>query len=250
MTLTLKVLGSSSSGNCGLLINQGKYYLIDAGFSGRRISQLLKAYHITLSNLSGVFITHEHQDHIVGLKILTQQPHLNFYANFATSSAIESKYNIKGPWKIFKTGQIFDIDPSLSVKTFSIPHDTVDPIGFLFKTCDYSCAWVTDLGHITQDIRQALMKAQDIVFESNHDETLVRNHPTRPSYVKERILGPLGHLSNKAAFDFIKNNRGPWKNICLAHLSKDCNSCEIVKQLFQPLANTYGFKLTIVDPTA
>lgn len=248
MTLHLKVLASSSAGNCGLLIYRDKYFLIDAGFSGKRLRQLLQPFGIIPSDLSGVFVTHEHQDHIIGLKVLRKCPHIQFYANYRTANAIERKYELHGPWKIFNIGEAFYFDHDLSINTFPLPHDAIEPVGYTFKCDKYQCAWATDFGHMTQTIADALSQSDEIVLESNHDEQLLRNHPTRPAYLKERILGPLGHLSNRAAYDFLKNNRGIWQKIYLAHLSKDCNSYELVHQLFQPLAQRNHFELIIIDP--
>ncbi len=245
--ISVKVLGSSSSGNCGLLIHGDRYYLIDAGFSGKKIREKLSPFGITLNDLSGIFITHEHQDHILGLKVLNKIKGIKFYANYKTAQAIEMQYKLYGPWCIFDTSDTFTVN-GLEIKTFSIPHDAEDPVGFLFKSENKCCAWVTDLGHITDEIATLLPQADILILESNYDNQLLWGHPTRPHYLKERIASPLGHLSNIEVFNFIKNTPNHWKSIHLAHVSKDCNSIKTLQQMFQPLALSQHFELEIVDP--
>jgi len=247
MTMTIKVLGSSSSGNCGLLVSNGNYYLIDAGFSKKKTKEKLSKYGIDLSDISGVFITHEHQDHTHGLKMLSRINNIKFYANYKTAQAIETRYQINAPWYIFNSEEIF-FTRGISVQSFLVPHDAVEPVGFLFKNDKSSCVWVTDIGHITEKVAHFLVQADTLVIETNHDSTLLWNHPTRPQYLKERIAGNYGHLSNHDAFVFIKNAQHHWKNVCLSHISKDCNSLQILKQLFQPLAEHQKFELEIIDP--
>ena len=246
-SISVKIVGSSSSGNCGLLINSGHYYLIDAGFSGKKIKEKLSPLGITPNDLSGIFITHEHQDHILGLKALSKIKDLKFYANYKTAQAIENQYKLNAAWCIFDTQDPFVVN-DLEVKAFSIPHDASDPVGFLFKSENECCAWATDLGHITKEITPLLSSADILILESNYDTQLLWNHPTRPQYLKERIASQRGHLSNQEAFNFIKNTPNHWQSIHLVHVSKDCNSVQLLKQLFQPLALSQHFDLEIVDP--
>lgn len=249
MGLSVKILGSSSKGNCGLLQIDHEFFLIDAGFSKKQIQTRLQAYGIALSDLSGVFITHEHQDHAIGLKALHQLPSICFYANAKTQQAIETRYPLSltdtpWPWSTFETGESFSIH-SLAVQTFRIPHDAAEPVGFLFRSGNESLAWATDIGHITKTVAQALSKADTLVIESNHDETLLWKHPTRPTSLKERIAQ--GHLSNTEVFSFLQQSQQAWKEVYLAHISAECNSTEILQALFQPLAQQKGFTLHIID---
>ena len=247
MAISIKVLGSSSSGNCGLLTYSGHYYLIDAGFSGKKIKEKLVPYGLTLDDLEGVFLTHEHQDHCCGLKVLAKHENIKFYANYRTSKAIKSRYQLEGQWNIFESNKSFQVH-DLEVLGFRISHDAVEPVGFLFKTENQCCCWATDIGCITPAMANVLLKADNLILEANHDVDLLWHHPTRPQYLKERIASGIGHLSNSDAFQFVKNNPHHLKSLCLAHISKDCNSIDIVKRLFQPLAMEQHFDLEIVDP--
>ena len=247
MTISLKVLGSSSSGNCGLLIHRGCYYLIDAGFSGKKIREKLMPYGIALEDISGVFITHEHQDHCQGLRSLRKIKHIKFYANYHTAEAIEERYHTGIRWSIFESNMSFFIG-DLEIYPFRISHDAIEPVCFSFKTQRQCCCWATDVGCITPDLANVLARADDLVLEANHDRKLLWEHPTRPQYLKERVAGTLGHLSNKEAFDFIKNAQHQFKTVSLVHISKDCNSIEKMRDIFQPLADKKHFVLEIVNP--
>ena len=245
--LTIKVLGSSSSGNCGLLVCNEDYYLIDAGFSGKKTKEKLSKYGIDLHDISGIFITHEHHDHTQGLKVFSKVKNIKFYANYKTAQAIENKHKLNAPWCIFDSEESFFIK-NLLIQTFLVPHDAAEPVGFLFKSDATACAWVTDIGHITEKIEKILVQADTLVIESNHDINLLWNHPERPLYLKERVAGDHGHLSNHDAYKFIKNAPHHWKTVCLSHISKDCNSIHLLNQLFQPLAQQQKFELEIIDP--
>ena len=247
MAISIKVLGSSSSGNCGLLICSGHYYLIDAGFSGKKIKEKLAPYGLTLDDLEGIFLTHEHQDHCCGLKVLSKHKNITFYANQRTAKAIEKRYEIKGQWHFFESNKPFQVH-DLEILGFRTSHDAIEPVGFLFKTEQQCCCWATDIGCITPQMADVLAEVDNLILEANHDLDLLWHHPTRPQYLKERIASDIGHLSNGAAFQFIKNNPHHLKSLCLAHISKDCNSIDIVKRLFQPLALEQHFDLEIVDP--
>ena len=247
MTVSIKVLGSSSSGNCGLLICSGHYYLIDAGFSGKKIKEKLMVYGLIPEDLDGIFLTHEHHDHCCGLKVLCKYKNIQLYANYRTAKAIEKRYQLKGQWSIFESNKPFYVH-GLEVLGFRTSHDAIEPVGFLFNTGNQCCCWATDIGCITSELANILIKADNLILEANHDLDLLWRHPTRPQYLKERIASDTGHLSNGAAFQFVKNSSHHLKSLCLAHISKDCNSTEIVRRLFQPLAMEQHFDLEIVDP--
>lgn len=247
MSFSLKILGSSSSGNCGLLIVDGVCFLVDAGFSGKKIKEKLQPLGIKISDICGVFITHEHHDHVQGLKALAKFQHIKFYANFKTAQAIESHYHLNASWKIFETGKNFSIN-LLEVQSFSILHDAADPVGFIFRTKNDCCAWATDTGCLTEKIISKLIQSNILVVEANHDQGMLWNHPTRPYYLKERVAGDLGHLSNQEVYKLLKQYPKQWKQIILLHVSKDCNSVQLLKNMFMPLAQKNQFLLEIIDP--
>ncbi len=237
MPIRFTILGSSSSGNCSLLTTDNSKILIDAGFSGKRICELLKSIGESIENIDGVFITHEHSDHASGVRGLSKFKHLQFYANRDTAQAIQSKLKSRPTWKQFETGSTFTFR-DFEITSFSIPHDAYDPVGYVFKTGKNgdlfspprSLAWATDLGYVSELVKERIRQVDILVLEANYDLDLLNNDTKRPWSIKQRIIGRHGHLSNEAAKELIDSIDEPnWKQIYLAHLSKDCNSVQKVQ---------------------
>jgi len=257
MEMRFQILGSSSSGNCALLTTANSKILIDAGFSARRIGKLLESVGESLDAIDAVFLTHEHSDHASGIRGLARHQHIEVFANRDTASSVQSKLNGSRPqWKLFETGNAFAYR-DLQVTPFSVPHDAHDPVGFVFEVGDGTLfaphrriAWLTDLGHLPQLAREKVRQADLLVLEANHDHDLLDNDTKRPWSVKQRIRGRHGHLSNKAAFELLAGEERPgWKQVFLAHLSRDCNSAECVERTFAPLQQAgKRFRIEVIEP--
>ena len=127
-------------------------------------------------------------------------------------------------WRIFETGAEFSIC-DVMVQTFPVPHDAVDPLGFVFHAGSGSLGFITDLGYVTKLIVERLRQVQTLVIETNHDEKLLQNDMHRPWPVKQRIQSRHGHLSNSAAAGVIEELLpGKIERVVLGHLSRDCNT--------------------------
>jgi phosphoribosyl 1,2-cyclic phosphodiesterase len=230
MGIRLQILGTSSSGNCALIETSRTRVLLDAGFSGRRIEGLLKEIGKPIETVDAVLISHEHGDHASGLRGLSRHSHLKFYANYPTADVLQRKMSRPLSWKVFETGTTIAI-ADLTVETFLVPHDAMEPVGFVIRRDGHdlfdppaSLAWVTDLGHIPRGLAERVREVQVLVLEANHDPELLEQDTKRPYSVKQRIVGRHGHLSNSAARAFLESVHQPrWGKVLLAHLSKDCN---------------------------
>ena len=194
--LTLTTLASGSSGNCTLLSDGETHLLLDAGISCRRICTALAALKIAPESLSAVLITHEHSDHISGLATLHKRFQLPIYTSPGTArqlcyriAALEDVVRPCPPGNSFTAG-------GLDVETFPISHDAAEPMGFAVSDGNRKAALVTDLGVVTEAVRRGMAGAQLVLVEANHDVEWVRSGPY-PYYLKERILGRQGHLSNE-----------------------------------------------------
>lgn len=255
MTFRFKILGSSSNGNCALLETKDCKVLIDAGFSARRTRAMLTESGCEPEQIDAIFLTHEHQDHSAGIKGLSQLPKLKVFANRDTAQAVQQSLKRKVTWQIFETGSEFNF-ANLKVKTFSIPHDAYDPVGFVFTVGGQdlfhprlSLAWATDLGHIPPHLAEAVGSVDVLVLEANYDPELLDRDTRRPPSVKQRIRGRHGHLSNEMARAFLQQFARPrWKQVYLAHLSKDCNEVERVRAYFKPNPSPLPYCLDVVDP--
>jgi phosphoribosyl 1,2-cyclic phosphodiesterase len=247
------MLGSGSTGNCGLLVTERATILIDAGFSCRRTGEMLAERGVVANDIAAIFITHEHCDHIQGLRGLRKCGGIKFFANHATAEILEKKFNFGIEWQTFATGSILQF-MDLNVTSFSVPHDAADPIGYVFSVAEAedgkfkSVAWMTDLGYVPSHVAQYVSNVDLLVIESNYDSDMLAVDRKRPHYIKERIRGRYGHLPNEAAVNFIKNNRpNQWKKVVFAHVSADCNSETCIKKLLSGVGEL-GFEVDVAHP--
>ena len=224
------ILGSGSSGNASYLETPGARVLIDCGFSAKRIRTSLLELDRTPERLDGILITHEHSDHITGLKVLAAKLGIPVYCNRHTAGEIRHHHDCNFDFQLFETGNSFEIG-DLVVDTFPIPHDAVDPVGFTLHTPAVQIGFLTDLGHGTRLIADRVRKAEVLLLETNHDVDMLKNDPHRPWSLKQRIFSRHGHLSNEGAADFLQQLvHADLQHIFCAHLSRDCNTPELVRE--------------------
>ncbi len=256
--VTFRILGSSSSGNCALLTTPGCRVLIDIGFPARKLNELLEPTGLRLQNIDAVFITHEHGDHTSGLASLLRHPTVQVYANRETARAVQTRLRFRPSWQFFETGSTFSFR-DIEVSSFSIPHDASDPVGFLFSiansaTADarHRIAWCTDLGYVPELVRERIRRADVLVLESNYDPDMLDRDHRRPWSLKQRIKSRHGHLSNHAAHELLRTTENAaWRRVYLAHLSRECNDVQLVRDTFAALGkNGHQYAIEVVDPVA
>ena len=256
MDVKFKILGSSSSGNSGLLEVKNTKILIDAGLSARKLQTLLSEQQTKIEELDAVFLTHEHNDHSAGIRGLSRFQQLPVFANRDTIQAVQSKLCRRPNWKVFETGKFFEFK-NFRIHPFSVPHDAYDPVGFFFQWGSEdlfdppgSLAWVTDLGFVPTLVRERIRQAQILVVESNYCPQMLEADSKRPWSLKQRIRSRHGHLSNNSTFELLNSYKSPcWKEIFIMHLSKDCNDVNLVKNQFGKLHGQGKlFKTYIIDP--
>jgi phosphoribosyl 1,2-cyclic phosphodiesterase len=255
--MRFSILGSGSSGNAALLLTENSRVLVDAGFSARKLGQLLAALGESLARVDAVFLTHEHGDHAAGIEGLKKFPHIRIFANDATRRAVQAGLSWRADWRIFETGSRF-VYRDLQVDTFAVPHDAQDPVGFRFShghegdlvAPRRALAWLTDLGHATLNIRECIRDCDVVVVESNHCPALLQADTRRPWATKQRIAGRHGHLSNEAARELLTDVASPrWRRVYLTHLSRDCNSRAAVELALTGLrASLCACEFAIVEP--
>lgn len=218
----VSVLASGSKGNATFIACGRTKILVDAGISCRRIEQGLKRYGCTLQELDGIFITHEHSDHINGLPVLLKKADLPVYTTAETWQAMGKKTAAYSHCFVPLTRRVGLKE--IQVVPFSISHDAARPVGYTVYYGDTKITLATDLGRITSDVWQAAAYADILILEANHDEDMLRQGPY-PYHLQQRILSPWGHLSNKTAADFL--TQVPLKKqlkVLLAHRSEKNNT--------------------------
>ena len=195
-------LASSSAGNAALVCHNDTHLLIDAGISCRRITQSLAVLDLTLDDLDGILITHEHIDHVRGLVTLAKKCPAPLYATFGTAAAIQYP---EPRLRAFATGKEFTIK-DLHVRSFRTSHDAKESVGYRIESDAGSLAVLTDTGFVTDEAHDAALGADMLLLES------------------------YGHLSNDAAAEFaIECVRAGTSDILLAHLSDENNSPELAE---------------------
>ncbi len=233
--MKVSVLGSGSGGNATVVSCMGRVYLIDVGLSAKQLVLRLEQRGIDPDKIAGVFLTHEHSDHARGLDVFLRKRDIPVYANALTKEALEWGLKSEVRWKVFQTGEIFDVE-GISVMAFAIPHDAAEPVGFVLESACSKFGLVTDVGYITQSMRVHLKGADALFVEANYDEGLLEADTKRPWATKQRIASRHGHLSNTQAGELIADV-GCEKLSCvlLGHLSSDCNNAGVAIETIRPL---------------
>lgn len=223
------ILGSGSAGNCALVETAQTRLLIDGGLSARQMGARLAQCGVSPEQIDGILLTHEHGDHAGGVAVWCKKHGTPVYTNALTAEALrrEAKPGARLDCRLFVTGSDFSIG-DLEVQTFMVPHDAVDPVGFVLHHGALAVGVLTDLGFATKLVYERMRAVQTLLIETNHDEKLLQNDTKRPWAIKQRIMSRHGHLSNAAAAGVIAELlEGGLRRAVLGHLSRDCNSPEL-----------------------
>lgn len=228
-TLGITVLGSGSSGNAMVVHTPREGLLIDAGFSARELRRRLDHAGLDPGLLEAVLVSHEHADHVKGLRVFARQFALPIYANRRTADALRHRDAKLGSMTIFAAGTAFRVG-AFTVEPFSIPHDANDPVAFVIRSGRAKIGIATDLGHVNNLVAYQLRECHILVLESNHDRIMLGNS-TRPWALKQRIQGRHGHLSNDSCVDLLRRVlHAETRHVILAHASQECNCYDLVRK--------------------
>lgn len=231
--MKVNILFSGSKGNCTYISDGETSILVDAGGNLKRIRESLESLGDSLDNIKGILVTHEHGDHINALYNITKKYNVRIYTTVETARAfctpnnsrdMETCRRVAGCVMTVKPEKTYEIG-TIAVRTFSTPHDTQGSIGFVFKSTkdEKSICYATDIGHVTDDMKELFSGVKNVIIESNHDIEMLKTGPY-PEYLKERILSERGHLSNSSCAEFVRElaEKGS-RSFTLAHLSEENN---------------------------
>jgi len=224
-TLRFSVLASGSSGNA-CYVEAGKArILIDAGLSCRELERRLFEIGVSPASLNGIILTHEHQDHIRGAGPMARRHHLPIYLNAKTWETGQNALGQLAEARLIETGESLAIH-GLVVETFTKCHDAADPMGIVLAWDGIRIGLATDLGRSTRLVEDRLRGCQALILEFNHDPDMLDQGPY-PLYLKRRIKGPDGHLSNEQGGELLKTvSHADLRVVVLAHLSQVNNHSE------------------------
>ncbi|MEN6609522.1 MAG: MBL fold metallo-hydrolase [Methanoregulaceae archaeon] len=221
------ILASGSKGNCTYLEGEDSSILIDAGLPTKEILSRLALAGGDAGKIRGIFVTHEHGDHIRGLDVLARRLDIPIYGTEGTlREFIDARKTSRKPVRVIRAdcGETVELD-GFMVEPFATSHDACEPCGFRVREGDTSLGFCTDTGIITSGMQEILKDCDSLVLESNHCPDMLRNGPYPPS-LKRRIQSRVGHLSNDAARTFLHELNGDLRTLILAHLSEVNNTPE------------------------
>ena len=237
-------LGSGSSGNSYYLQAGSTSLLIDAGISPRIMKKHLKGVGVALEDIDAVFVTHDHADHIKAIGYLandlgkpvytTELVHQGINRNFCLNGKLDSEHV-----RIIQKNVPVQVG-ECSLTAFDVPHDSTDCVGYRVEAGGVTFCLLTDVGHVTATLEEQVSQANYIVLESNHDENMLMMG-NYPAYLKGRIRGPKGHLSNNTSAHLLAEHATPrLKHVWLCHLSEENNHPELARKTMESVCRSYG----------
>jgi len=228
--LKIASIASGSNGNCYYLENDNDAILVDAGISTKKIVERMANLGLSMSKVRGVFISHEHTDHVLGVNVLSRKYSVPVFMTQKTYSSYgkiikDSLINFFSPGKQVKLGKI-------QVNTFLKSHDAAEPCSFLVSVEKRNVAVMTDIGLKCSNVIDHIKNADAIFLESNYDDHMLQKGPY-PAFLKARISSELGHLSNtQAGMIALEHASSRLKYIFLSHLSENNNTPELAFNTF------------------
>lgn len=237
-------IASGSSGNSIFAGTEHTRILIDAGLSGKCIQDELKQMKEDGQNIDALFITHEHTDHIKGAGVISRRFDIPIYATQGTWDAMEDKIgkvSHKNKCYVYE-GETCVIN-DMCIRPFAIPHDAAEPVGYNIFAGKHKITIATDLGHVTDKMKEHLLDSSILLLESNYDVDMLERGPY-PRALKQRISGNHGHISNVTAGEVLKDVvSGKMKHVFLGHLSQDNNIPYLAFETVERILNQYHIKV-------
>lgn len=224
MAIKICSLGSGSKGNSVLIDNGKTRLLIDAGMTAKALQTKLSEIDLNLAEIDGILITHEHNDHIKGLQVVSKR--VPVYAHDYTMDAITKKCDILLKNQMTFCNDTFSIG-TLDITTFQVSHDATYPLGFSISDSNSKITYATDLGCASKNFLRIAKGSDIVVIESNHDVDMLMNG-SYPGFLKRRVLSNKGHLSNLACAAIVNEiAESGTRKFLLSHLSEKNNLPEL-----------------------
>lgn len=231
MALYFTSLNSGSNGNCYYIGNDAEAVLVDTGISCKETEKRMLSLGLDINKVKAIFISHEHTDHIKGLPLIAEKYKLPVYITSDTYKKSRLQLQPSCLQWIRATEKI--TIGSLCISAFSKCHDAEDPHSFIITDNGLTVGVFTDIGAACSNVTKYFKRCHAAFLEANYDEVMLENG-SYPHYLKNRIRGGQGHLSNTQALEIFKQHSSPFlSHLLLSHLSKDNNDPVAVQQLFE-----------------
>lgn len=237
-------LGSGSSGNCYFLFTENDGLMIDVGVGVRSLKKNLFQYGLKLPQIKHILLTHDHADHVKSVGSLSHELNIPVYSTKLVHKGILGNYCVRHKIdrqnvRYIEKGVPFSIG-DFQIFPFNVPHDSSDNIGYLIKCQGVNFCIITDVGHVTDEIRYSINQANYLVFEANHDMEMLMNGPYS-DHLKRRISSMYGHLSNEDCGKTLAENASlGLKHVWLCHLSEENNHPELARITVEQILRNYG----------
>ncbi len=251
--LRFKNLGSGSAGNatlveahCGAQVSR---VLIDCGLSVRELNKRLVQADLSIEDIDAVFITHEHADHVGHARAFAQRTGAQVWMSRGTALACDlDQWGLEsGQFQVARDGQAIEVG-ALQLNPFTVPHDAREPLQLRCTDGDVHLGVLTDLGHGSAHVVQALKACNALLLECNHDPELLANS-SYPGFLKKRIAGPQGHLSNLESAELARALLHPQLNLIVAaHLSERNNRPDLAQAVLSQAAGCSAQEIEVADP--
>ena len=228
--LRFQSLASGSSGNCYYVGNMSYGILIDAGIGARTIRKHLRSIGLDFDKIWGLFVTHDHADHIRAVGTLGERFHIPVYATQKVHEGINRNYcvtqKLSTCQKYFEKNETVEVG-EFSVTSFPVSHDATESVGYTVEYKGKKITFATDLGYVSDDVIEHLSQADYLILEANYDEKMLLNGKY-PYYLKQRIIADTGHLSNDQTANCLSEYyHERLQHVFLCHLSKENNLPEL-----------------------
>ncbi|MDW5442976.1 MBL fold metallo-hydrolase [Polaromonas sp. SM01] len=249
--LRFKSLGSGSTGNATLIEAGGQpafRLLVDCGLGLRQLSLRLAQAGLTEGDIDAIFITHEHSDHIGCARQLARRHGIPVWMSHGTYTALDSP-DFEGWLRTAQDGVAIDLG-GLQLTPFTVPHDAREPLQLTCTDGAVKLGILTDLGHATAHVLAHLQQCDALLLESNHDSDLLAAS-SYPSFLKRRVSGQFGHLSNAAAAQIAQTVSHPGlKHLVAAHLSQQNNRSDLVQDLLSQALGCSRADIVVADASS
>lgn len=244
-------LYSGSGGNAAYIETDTTAILIDAGKSAKKLCSSLLEIGSSISKIDAIFITHDHADHTSALETLTKKHKIPIHITERSAAVFSDARYSTVRENIVCHPPLFEVTVGdITVRSFMTSHDSLMSVGYRFDVSGVSLGLATDLGYVTDSVREGLFGCSAVILESNHDPEMLRTGPY-PRFLKERILSKRGHLSNadSAVFAAELADRGT-RSFLLAHLSAENNTPATAIDEFLSAVADPAVELAVADADA